>query len=195
MYLMRKPVQIAYVVVPDWFRSNPALLDDPKSPIPANCEAWSRSRPRKKRRVYANIELDRDLGATFAQMEMIGVGQAMTGVDGADGPDGVVTGLDGVMARLDGVEIRGIHNISVEEQSKLLADVAAYKARISFLESKLVELGFTEDASNDDSVAWAEKLLKIEVWSNQEIKRKTKHQYPQLQFFLRMRQIGRASVR
>jgi hypothetical protein len=58
--------------------------------------------------------------------------------------------------RPDGVEIRGIHNISAEEQSKLLADVAAYKARISFLESKLVELGFTEDASNDDSVVWAE---------------------------------------
>jgi hypothetical protein len=40
-----------------------------------------------------------------------------------------------------------------------LADVAAYKARISFLESKLAELGFTEDASNDDFVAWAEELF------------------------------------
>jgi hypothetical protein len=56
------------------------------------------------------------------------------------------------MAQPDGVEIRGVHNISAKEQSKLLVDVAAYKARISFLESKLAELGFTEDASNDDFV-------------------------------------------
>jgi hypothetical protein len=100
-------------------------------------------------------------------MEMIRVGQAMIRVDGVDGaaevltgPDGLLTGADGlltgadeVMARPDRVEIRGVHNISAEEQSKLLADVAAYKAWISFLESKLAELGFTEDASNDDSVA------------------------------------------
>jgi hypothetical protein len=68
------------------------------------------------------------------------------------------TGADGMMGRPDGVEIR-VHNISAEEQSKLLADVAAYKARISFLESKLVELGFTEDASNDHFVTWAEELF------------------------------------
>jgi hypothetical protein len=109
-------------------------------------------------------------------MEMIRAHEARTGADGADGaatgPDGVLTGLDrvftgpdrmltgpngvftgadGVMARPDGVEIN-VHNISAEEQSQLLADVEAYKARISFLESKLAELGFTEDASNDDSV-------------------------------------------
>jgi hypothetical protein len=36
MYLIRKPAQIAYVAVPDWFRNDPALLDDPESPIPAN---------------------------------------------------------------------------------------------------------------------------------------------------------------
>jgi hypothetical protein len=63
------------------------------------------------------------------------------------------------MARPNGVEIRGVHNISAEEQSKLLADVAAYKARISFLESKLFELGFIEDTTNDDSVTWAEELF------------------------------------
>jgi hypothetical protein len=142
MYLTRKPAQIAYVVVPDWFRSNPTLLDNPKSPIPANRKVWSRSRPRKKRRLSADNELDRDLGAIFAQMEMIGVGQAMTGADGADGAawvvtelDRVFTGPDGVMAQPNGIEIRGVHNISAEEQIILLADVAAYKARISFLES------------------------------------------------------------
>jgi hypothetical protein len=159
MYLTREPAQIAYVVVPNWFMSNPALLDDLESSIPANREVWSRSRPRKKRQLFTNNELDRDLGAAFAQMEMIGAGQAMTGVDRADGAAWVVTGPDGVMSRPDGVEIRGIHNISAKEQSKLLADIAAYKARISFLESKLAELGFTEDASNDDSVAWAEELF------------------------------------
>jgi hypothetical protein len=169
MYLKRKPAQIAYVAVPDWFRSNPALVDDPKSPIPANCEPWSRLRPRKKKRVFADNELDRDLGAAFAQMEMTRAGQVMTGADGelieadgeltrADGAygtagvltgeDGVLTRADGVMARPDGVEIRDVHNISTKEQSKLLADVTAYKARISFLESKLAELGFTEDTSN-----------------------------------------------
>jgi hypothetical protein len=64
-----------------------------------------------------------------------------------------------VMVWPDEVEIWGVHNISAEEQNKLLADVAAYKAWILFLESKLAELGFTEDASNDDSVAWAEELF------------------------------------
>jgi hypothetical protein len=137
----------------------------------------------------ADNELDRDLGAAFAQMEMIGAGEAMTRADGADGvstgpdgvltgPDGVLTGADGVadgpdgvltragevftgvltgpdrmMARLDEVEIRGVILVSAQEQNKLLADVAAYKARISFLESKLAELGFTE---NNDSVVWGE---------------------------------------
>jgi hypothetical protein len=153
IYLTTKPAQIAYVVVPDWFRSNPALLDDPESPIPANRKPWSLSRPRKRRRVSADNELDRDLGAVFAQMEMIGAGQAMTGADW------VFTGPDGMMVRPDRVEIRGMDNISVEEQSKLLADVAVYKARILFLESKLAELGFTEDASNDDSIVWGEELF------------------------------------
>jgi hypothetical protein len=60
------------------------------------------------------------------------------------------------MARPDRVEIECVHIISAEEQSKLLADVAAYKARISFLESKLAELGYTED---DDSVVWGEELF------------------------------------
>jgi hypothetical protein len=99
MYQTRKPTQIPYVAVPVWFRSNPALLDDPESPIPANCDPWSQSRPRKRRRLSADNELDRDLGAAFAQMEMIGAGEAMTRADGADGmstgPDGVLTGLAG----------------------------------------------------------------------------------------------------
>jgi hypothetical protein len=121
-------------------------------------------------------------------MEMIGAGQVMTRADGADGvftradrvftgadrgftgadrgftgPDGVLTGPDGIMARPDGVEIRGVHNISAEEHGKLLADVAAYKARISFLESKLVELRFIEDASNDDSIVLVEELFEDRV--------------------------------
>jgi hypothetical protein len=103
-------------------------------------------------------------------MQMIGVGQAMTRADGTDGTDGaftgtdgVLTGADGVMARPDGVEIRSVHNISVEEQSKLLADIAAYKARISFLESKLIELGFTEDAPNNGVIVWAKELFEDRV--------------------------------
>jgi hypothetical protein len=199
MYQTRKPTQIPYVVVPVWFRSDPSLLDDPESPIPANREPWSWSRPRKRRRVSADNELDRDVGAAFAQMEMIGAGEAMTRVDGAftgadgvstgpdrvliradgvfTGPDGVLTEADGVftrpdrvltgpdrvMAQPDRVEIRGVHVISAEEQSKLLADVAAYKAQISILESKLAELGFTENASNNDSVVWAEELFEDRV--------------------------------
>jgi hypothetical protein len=190
MYQTRKPTQIPYVVVPVWFRSDPALLDDPESPIPANREPWSRSRSRKRRRLSVDNELDRDLGAAFSQMEMVGAREAMTGADGADradgadgvltgpngvltgadgvadGPDGVLTGADradevstghdGVLAWFGGVEIRGVIVVSAQEQSKLLADVAAYKARISFLESKLVELGFRED---DDSVVWGEELF------------------------------------
>jgi hypothetical protein len=56
-----------------------------------------------------------------------------------------------------------VHNISAEEQSILLADVAAYKAWISFLESKLAELGFIEDASNDDSVVLDEELFEDRI--------------------------------
>jgi hypothetical protein len=221
MYLKRKPAQIPYVLIPVWFRSDPTLLDDLESPIPANREWWSRSR--KRRQVSTDNELDRDLGAAFAQMEMIEAGEVMTRADRADGadgaftgmdgvstgpdgmligadgvltgldgvftgadkvftgPDGVLTEPDGVMARPDGVEIRpGVHIILAEEQSKLLADVAAYKARISFLESKLAELGFTKDASNDDSVVWAEELFEDRVVEQLEIQRKTKHQCPQL---------------
>jgi hypothetical protein len=100
MYLKGKPVQIAYVAVPDWFRNNSALVDDPESPIPANCESWSRSRPRKMRQLSANNELDRDLGAAFAQIEMTEAGQAMTGTDGeltaAAGARGVDRGGRGV---------------------------------------------------------------------------------------------------
>jgi hypothetical protein len=111
MYLTRKPAQIAYVPVPDWFRNDPALLDDLESLIPANREPWSRSRPCKRRRVFTDNELDRDLRAAFAQMEMIGVGEARIGADGAatrpDGvltePDGVFTGVDGVFTGADGV--------------------------------------------------------------------------------------------
>jgi hypothetical protein len=36
MYLTRKLAQISYIAVPVWFRSDPALLNDPESPIPAN---------------------------------------------------------------------------------------------------------------------------------------------------------------
>jgi hypothetical protein len=192
MYQTRKPTQIPYVTVPVWFRNDPSLLDDPESPIPANREPWSRSRSHKTRRLSADNELDRNLGAAFSQMEKVGAREAMTGVDGADevstepdgvltgpdgvltgadgvadgvadGPDGVLTGADGVstghdgvLAWSDGVEIRGVILFSTQEQSKLLADIAAYKARISFLESKLVELGFRED---DDSVVWGEELF------------------------------------
>jgi hypothetical protein len=79
MYLTRKPTQIAYVPILDWFKSDPTLLDDPESPIPANREPWSRLRACKRKRVSADNELDRDLEAAFAQMEMIGAGQARTG--------------------------------------------------------------------------------------------------------------------
>jgi hypothetical protein len=41
--------------------------------------------------------------------------------------DGMLTGANKVMAGPDRVEIKGVHNISAKEQSKLLADVAAYK--------------------------------------------------------------------
>jgi hypothetical protein len=108
MYLTRKPAQITYVLVPYWFRNDPALLYDPESLSPANREPWSRSRPRKRRRVSVDNELDRDLGAAFAQMEMIGTGEVRIGVDGEDGaatgPDRVFTGADGVMARPEGLD-------------------------------------------------------------------------------------------
>jgi hypothetical protein len=112
---------------------------------------------------------DREL--TEAAGVLTGEDGFLTGPDGVlTGPDGMLTGADGMMAGPDRVEIRGMHIISTEEQSKLLADVAAYKARISFLKSKLAELGFTKDVSNNDSVAWAEELFEdggVEQLENQ----------------------------
>jgi hypothetical protein len=101
IYLTRELAQIPYVLVPIWFKSDPALLDDLESPIPANRKSWSRSR--KTRRVSADNELDRDLGTAFAQMEMIGASEAMTRADGADEADGAFTGADGVSTGPDGV--------------------------------------------------------------------------------------------
>jgi hypothetical protein len=72
---------------PRLVRSNPALLDNPEFPIPANREPWSQSRPRKKRRVSTDNDLDRDLGAAFVQIEMIEAGQVMTGANGVDKAD------------------------------------------------------------------------------------------------------------
>jgi hypothetical protein len=104
MYLKRKPAQIAYVAVPDWFRNNPAFVNDPESSIPANGESWSRSRPRKRRRVFVDNELDRDLGAAFVQMEMTKAGQAMTETNGKlTGADGELTGAAGVSTEEDGL--------------------------------------------------------------------------------------------
>jgi hypothetical protein len=89
---------------------------------------------------------------------LTGADEVLTGADGVF--TGMLTGPDRVMARHDGVEIRGVILVSAQEQSKILADVVAYKAQISFLESKLAELGFTED---DDSVVWGEELFEDRV--------------------------------
>ena len=74
--------------------------------------------------------------------ELIGAAGMLTEEDRLlTGPDKMLTRVDGVMAGPDRVEIRGVHDISAHEQSKLLADVLlVYKARISFLESKLAKL-------------------------------------------------------
>ena len=66
-------------------------------------------------------------------------------------------GLDRVMAQPDKVEIKGEHNILVEEHSKFLANVEAHTTRISFLESKHTELGFKEDTLNNDSIVCSEE--------------------------------------
>jgi hypothetical protein len=64
-------------------------------------------------------------------------------------------------------EIRGSGHISLtKELRQHLADVAAYKARISFLESKLVQLGFKEDASNNGYVDWADKFFGVGIINN-----------------------------
>ena len=145
MYLARKPSQIPYVAVLDWFRNDPTLLEDPESP--ANLETWPRKRAMKKRRLSPDneLEFDADLELAFAQLDLMNV----DGADRADGADVVAIGLDIVPTGPDGVptgpdEMRP-EFISVEEHRKVLADVEAYKARILFLESKLAELGFRED--------------------------------------------------
>ena len=68
MYLTRKPTKIPYVVVPDWFRSNPTLLEDLESPTPGNLEQWSRKKRNKRRRLSpdSELEFDRILDREFA---------------------------------------------------------------------------------------------------------------------------------
>jgi hypothetical protein len=101
----------------------------------------------------------------------------LTGADGADGADGVSTGHDGVIAWPDGVEIKGVILVSAQEQSKLLADVVAYKARVSFWNPSLPSLVSEKTMIPSFGV---KNSLMIELWNNLKIKRKTEHQCPQL---------------
>ena len=103
--IIKKPVDIPYEPIPDWFRQNPKLLDEPGRPLPPN---RTPKRPRWRRASQNPIDIV--LREVFKAMEMDvegnDDGQINVSVHGGIGadrvPHEVVTEADGQVGA-DGV--------------------------------------------------------------------------------------------
>ena len=164
----KKSVNIPYEPIPDWFRQNPKLVDEPGHPLPSD---RTPKRPRWRRAPQNPIDIV--LWEVFEAMEMdvegnddgennVGV-HGEVGADevphevpieadggvGADGvPQEVVTGADkrahGWLHGSD--EALAIAQRTLQEKTaEYLADVEAYRARISHLETLLAGFGIRPD--------------------------------------------------
>ena len=203
----KKPVAIPYSPVPDWFRENPRLVDEPGHPLPPDREV---RRPRW--RPPPDNAMDIALGEAFAAMDVdvdaeadakgagadegagadggagasggseadSGPGEdGGPGADGGSGADGAgttadtaVTGAEGRGTGPDrmmtgpeehltggGVDMTGASDVALaaaqrmilELQNQHAADVAAYTARISILESRLAALGVREEEATEEA--------------------------------------------
>ena len=150
-------VDILYSPLPQWFRKNPKLLDELGCALPEDQEPkWPCLR------CIAENDMDMTLGEAFAIMDM-----DVDGEQGMESPtvaqaDGQVEAKgqaeeEGQLDRADLVFIRAnIGAIEVHMAGATLEElynqhdeeVVGYKARISFLESRIVALTVRDDNSS-----------------------------------------------
>ena len=168
---MKKPVNIPYEPIPDWFRQNPKLVDEPGRPLPPDRIP---KRPRWRRAPQNPIDIV--LREVFEAMEMDvegnddgqnnvgahgGVGldevphevpiEADGGIGAVGVPEEVVTWADerahGSLHGSD--EALAIAERTLQEKTaEYLADVEAYRAWISHLETLLAGFGIRPDGSS-----------------------------------------------
>ena len=171
---IKKPVNIPYKPIPDWFRQNPKLVDEPGHPLPPY---RTPKRPRWRRAPQNPIDIV--LREVFEAMEMDvegnddgqnnvgvhgGVGadevphEVLIEADGGVGADGVpqevVTGADErAHGWLHGSnEALAIAQRTLQEKTvEYLADVEAYRATILHLETLLTGFGIRPDGSSSSA--------------------------------------------
>ena len=167
-------MNIPYEPIPDWFRQNPKLVDEPGGSLPPD---RTPKRPRWRRAPQNPIDIV--LREVFEAMEMDvegnDDGQNNVGTHGGVGPDEVPhevpieadggTGADGVpeevVTRVDERAHGSLHRSDEalaivqrtlqEKTTEYLADVEAYRARISHLETLLARFGIKPDGSSSSA--------------------------------------------
>jgi hypothetical protein len=145
----RRPIDIPYSPVPQWFRENPRLVDEPGQPLPLQREP---RRPRwRPRGAHEDDAMDMTLGEAFAAMEVEATRES-----------GAISTAEGGPSLADELQSRGADGT---EEGRILADegltvanenlddVIAFKARISFLEARLASFGIQEDGSSSSRLA------------------------------------------
>ena len=153
----KKPMEIPYSPVPNWFRQYSKLVNEPGHPLPLN-----RLPKRPKWRRAPQNGIDIALHEVFKAMEMNiegnDDGQINAGADRGAGADivpyEVVTKADErAHGRQHGSdEALAIAQCMLKEKTpEYLAHVEAYKARISHLESMLTEFGIRLDGSSSSA--------------------------------------------
>ena len=171
---MKKPTNIPYEPIPDWFRQNPKLVDEPGCPLPPD---RTPKRPRWRcapqnpidivlREVFEAMEMDVEgnddgqnnvsahegVGSNEVQHEVPIEADGGIGVDGV--PEEVVTRADerahGSLHGSD--EALAIAQRTLQEKTtEYLADVEAYRARISHLETLLAGFEIRLDRSSSSA--------------------------------------------
>ena len=167
-------MNIPYEPILDWFRHNPKLVDEPGHPLPPD---RTPKRPRWRRAPQNPIDIM--LRKVFEAMEMDvkgnDDGQNNVGTHGGVGLDEVPhevpieadggVGVDGapeeVVTRADGRAHRWLHGLDEalaiaqrtlqEKTAEYLADVEAYRARISYLETLLARFRIRPDGSSSSA--------------------------------------------
>ena len=154
----KKPVEIPYPLIPEWFRQNPKLVDELGSLLPPD-----RIPKRPKWRPAPQNAIDITLHEVFEAMKVDvegnDDGQFNRGADEGTRADGVA---DKVVIRADeraqgrqhgSDKALAIAQRMLEEKTQeYLADVVAYKAKISYLKSTLAAFGIRADGSSSNAL-------------------------------------------
>ena len=169
-----KPVNIPYEPIPNWFRQNPKLVDEPGRPLPPD-----RIPKRPKWRRAPQNPIDIVLQEVFEAMEMdvegnddgqnnigahggVGLNEVLHEVPiEADGGIGAVGLPEEVVTRADKRAHGSLHGsdeaLAIAERTlqekiaEYLADVEAYRARILHLETLLAGFGIRPDGSSSNA--------------------------------------------